>query len=696
MNLDKEDYDLQGWWKAHKGKPAPDGHFEDTFKKPNHPTFSRESQYSNADNPGGEWIENPDKTFTFNASAANLKYRDQGTLSKYFAEREKGNKVNFPVANSDDPFAEPENDPFSQPEPQAAPEKSLGRKIYDVTGPAAMMAGGLGGGALGFAAGGPPGAFAGGTLGTMGGAEARRLIGTALGYEEPRTPDEMAKEQLKNAEIGALSELGGPALSAINQGMRGVATPLYSQGVTSGIRSLFGGTPTAGAAADTAATGIPLSMPEQSGSPFAQQVERFLKGAPGSRGVYTKLQERQLDSSMTALDNVVNTIGQRGLDKGTIGASVDRTFSEAVNTAQRARSTQGTADFGFLDTSMGNTAYIPVQTFVDTLKGQVKRLDYVGASTVEKAKANQLNSIINDITSAGGRVTGQAMNNMLSRYSKSMNGGDALFNSITKDASDRFLAGDAFRALDNDLNQAAMQPGLQPHIAEGIATARNNWKLHSEAIQDMQNTVIGRLLNTGTATSEAVYGRLTSMAPTEVRTATQILDGVDPTVMQDVRARYLQDAIEKSSTRQPVVGTNMPERVLDYQAFTRNVTKNPEQFAAMFPNPTTRNQIGAIANQFQRIDSSGKPMSFSYGLLSTTMPGVISIYPLVTGNLPAAAGLAAASAGLYITTKQLAKMLTEPAGRAAWSTLTNQQASRAVSQRALAYVSNYVAQNVIE
>jgi hypothetical protein len=43
---DGEDYDLRGAFKAGL-KPGPDGHWPDTFKRPNHPTFSNESKYAN-------------------------------------------------------------------------------------------------------------------------------------------------------------------------------------------------------------------------------------------------------------------------------------------------------------------------------------------------------------------------------------------------------------------------------------------------------------------------------------------------------------------------------------------------------------------------------------------------------------------------------------------------------------------------
>jgi hypothetical protein len=49
------DYDLRGAFKAGLA-PGKDGHWPDTFKKPNHPTFSNESIYS-LDRPdlAGHW-----------------------------------------------------------------------------------------------------------------------------------------------------------------------------------------------------------------------------------------------------------------------------------------------------------------------------------------------------------------------------------------------------------------------------------------------------------------------------------------------------------------------------------------------------------------------------------------------------------------------------------------------------------------
>ena len=47
-----EDYDLRGAFKAGVVPDPKSGHWPDTFKKPNHPTFSVESMYAEHGNPG--------------------------------------------------------------------------------------------------------------------------------------------------------------------------------------------------------------------------------------------------------------------------------------------------------------------------------------------------------------------------------------------------------------------------------------------------------------------------------------------------------------------------------------------------------------------------------------------------------------------------------------------------------------------
>lgn len=90
-----EDYDLRGAWKAN-AQAAANGHLPDTWKKPNHPTFSQESQYSRAAQQGGSWQDAGGERFNYWASPANQRYRSMGETSRYFQEAEPDATVIFP------------------------------------------------------------------------------------------------------------------------------------------------------------------------------------------------------------------------------------------------------------------------------------------------------------------------------------------------------------------------------------------------------------------------------------------------------------------------------------------------------------------------------------------------------------------------------------------------------------------------
>lgn len=73
------------------------GHLPDTWKKPNHPTFSNESAYSGLGGPvGGQWSVDADGNDVFYASPANLKDRTPQELQDYFSQYEPGVKLVLP------------------------------------------------------------------------------------------------------------------------------------------------------------------------------------------------------------------------------------------------------------------------------------------------------------------------------------------------------------------------------------------------------------------------------------------------------------------------------------------------------------------------------------------------------------------------------------------------------------------------
>jgi hypothetical protein len=86
--MDKGAYDVQGFWKSGAWKDRDsDGHGTDVYKKPNHPTFSTESQYIDENNPGGIWGEDG----SYHAPASHKALYDQEYYKRTF-----GNEPNRP------------------------------------------------------------------------------------------------------------------------------------------------------------------------------------------------------------------------------------------------------------------------------------------------------------------------------------------------------------------------------------------------------------------------------------------------------------------------------------------------------------------------------------------------------------------------------------------------------------------------
>lgn len=92
---DSYDYDMMGAFKANVGQ-AGNGHYPDTYKKPNHPTFSDQSQYSNPQQLGGSWEPLPDGRWVFRASNLNMTNLGRQGILDYFSSVEPGNQVQLP------------------------------------------------------------------------------------------------------------------------------------------------------------------------------------------------------------------------------------------------------------------------------------------------------------------------------------------------------------------------------------------------------------------------------------------------------------------------------------------------------------------------------------------------------------------------------------------------------------------------
>lgn len=85
---DRYDYDVNGYWIATRGATDERGHGTDQFKKPNHPTFSNESQYHPQFGGGGQWMQSGSPQTYYQPSALNLMNYQRPELQQYFRQTE--------------------------------------------------------------------------------------------------------------------------------------------------------------------------------------------------------------------------------------------------------------------------------------------------------------------------------------------------------------------------------------------------------------------------------------------------------------------------------------------------------------------------------------------------------------------------------------------------------------------------------
>ncbi len=119
------DYDYDAWRAANPGvEMSPGQHYPDTYKLPNHPTFSDQSIYSEPNAQGGQWGKNDNGSWNFTPGAANLQHFTPKQLQDYFGRVEPGNNLILPPGY-DDGGPVPQASPPMRPELYSDAEMGL-------------------------------------------------------------------------------------------------------------------------------------------------------------------------------------------------------------------------------------------------------------------------------------------------------------------------------------------------------------------------------------------------------------------------------------------------------------------------------------------------------------------------------------------------------------------------------------------
>ena len=104
-------------------KPDERGHYPDTYKRPNHITFSTDSKYSDDKTPGGVWKEKEKGKWSYTPSDFVLSQHSPEELEQYFKEKEPDSELILPSQSESLPgwlSAEPPPQPLPRADRGAA------------------------------------------------------------------------------------------------------------------------------------------------------------------------------------------------------------------------------------------------------------------------------------------------------------------------------------------------------------------------------------------------------------------------------------------------------------------------------------------------------------------------------------------------------------------------------------------------
>lgn len=551
------------------------------------------------------------------------------------------------------------------------------QELYQGAKVPAEVVGGMAGGALGTTAG-PPGMVLGAGLGSLAANRAHQALGQTLGLLPEETPTQALSTSINTLASGAAGEAGGQILAK--------AASKAVPAIGDLVRNWIAGKPTASAVSDTIETGISLTAPEGSGKGVGWQ--KVLSSVPGSETKFAEKYTQQMERAAHDLEFHIDRLAsQTNLTKEVVGQRAINAYDDVVNNAFKARTTQGRADFAITDAMMRERPYIRLDTFYNELRSVIAEL---GASAVpaKVARARALSATYRRMQRMyGDKVTGFALNAQMADFGAAARGSGKLFANLESDAYDKVIAGRIFGALDADLGIAANNLGtMQGAVGESLEVARSNWRTNTQYINELRDNVVGRMLNTGKQVDPTtVYNRITTLPPATMRQVANVLDTLDPSVMNDVRARALQDILETSISKQGAdVGS------VDATKLYKTIEKNPERLRALF-SPKDYEHLNAVSRQMHRIikTGGGKPNK-TIERIAYWSGGGIAIYPALYGNFGQALVHAGITGGLVLTASQLARVLTATESRVAMQTIlkANPQPSQVV--RALSQIVSHM------
>jgi hypothetical protein len=433
-------------------------------------------------------------------------------------------------------------------------------------------------------------------------------VGSITPDAEPRTPTQkVVAAGLEAAPAAAIpgggakalprlgAAIGGGAGGEVGRQIGGVPGQIAGSLVGGGMGGMAGAErgipkPPTEAARASQASGIPLTIGQETGNKAVTSVENRLRELFPSKGTAHADELAQVTAGAQRVDDLASQMSQVKAGPELIGNELRTAYGNTVRKIGDMRDTQAAKDYAAVKAVAGDKPIIRYDnTFkvLDQIIAQNKGVPGGDAAKIA-SQAEKMRKQLS--TQAGAEIKRQTadLNPMAGAAGKAFipptpGVGDVPFHTIDEAMKTRRFWGQAaartgnvFSDVDPNVNQMmakrlfgainrdfeAASTSDTP-IAKTLKTANQNYAKSSQSIDFIKKSALGKLLGedvtdaafsgqtASTKAPEAIAKRYLSMSPSEARSVTSILQQHDPDVLNDVKAFVLRNGLEAAKNDAP-------------------------------------------------------------------------------------------------------------------------------------------------